>query len=64
MRSFQTERKLSALEAKFEANKIAFAPVVFQATKVMRDLGMLDLLFKHRKKGISLNKIAEAANVP
>ena len=59
MESFYTERKLSAVDAKFEANKIAFAPVVFQATKVMRDLGMLDLILDHRKSGISLEDIAK-----
>lgn len=63
MDSFYTERKLSAVDAKFEANKIAFAPVVFQATKVMRDLGMLDLILKNRKQGISLQDIATETNV-
>lgn len=63
MESFYTERKLSAVDAKFEANKIAFAPVVFQATKVMRDLGMLDLILKHRKNGISVEEIAKATNI-
>ena len=63
MKSFYTEKKLSAVEARFEANKIAFAPVVFQATKSMRDLGILDLLHKNRKLGISLNEIAKATNL-
>jgi len=33
--------KKSALQAKFDAQKIAFAPIMFQAAKALRDLGIL-----------------------
>lgn len=36
-----TKDTLSAIEAKQEAQKIAFAPIAFQATKALRDLGAL-----------------------
>lgn len=36
--------KLSALQAKTEAQKIAFAPVMFQAARALRDLGILEAL--------------------
>lgn len=41
----------SALQAKFDAQKIAFAPIMFQAAKALRDLDILDCLARHRKKG-------------
>jgi len=63
MKSFYTERRISAVDAKFEANKIAFAPVVFQATKVMRDLGILDLIFDNQTEGISLEEIAKTTDI-
>ncbi len=63
MESFYKERDLSAVDAKFEANKIAFAPVVFQATKVMRDLGILDLILQHQKNGISLEEIVKNISI-
>ena len=33
--------KLSAIEAKQEAQRIAFAPFMFQAAKALRDMGVL-----------------------
>jgi hypothetical protein len=35
----------SAIEAKFEAQKLAFAPLAFQATRAMRNLGILEALY-------------------
>jgi len=49
---------LSALDAKFNAQKIAFAPIMFQAARALRNLGILELLMKKRK-GITLEEIAE-----
>lgn len=48
----------SALEAKFKAQKIAFAPIMFQAARSLRNLGILELLMKERK-GLSSGDIAE-----
>ncbi len=38
----------SAIDAKFEAQKIAFAPVFFQAIMAMRNLGVLAYIFEKR----------------
>lgn len=54
--------QISSFEAIMEAQKIAFAPVVFQATIALKNLGILDLIFKHRK-GISLIDISEQTGV-
>lgn len=48
----------SALEAKFNAQKIAFAPIMFQAARALRNLGILALIMKNRK-GITLEDIAQ-----
>ena len=36
--------KKSAVQAKHDAQKIAFAPIMFQAAKALRDLGILKYL--------------------
>jgi hypothetical protein len=43
MRFFDSE-KLTAIEAKQEAQRIAFGPFIFQASKALRDLGVLEAL--------------------
>lgn len=57
------DRQMSALEAQFEAQKIAFAPVIFQVARSMRDLKILDILFKH-KDGLTLDELSELSNIP
>jgi len=54
---FFNQTDISAYEAQYEAQKIAFAPIVFQAARVMRDEGILELLYKHRKTGLSFDEI-------
>lgn len=53
----------SALQAKFEAQKIAFAPVVFQAAIAMRDLGILELLYKSKESGITAQAISNKLGI-
>ncbi len=48
---------ISALDAQFEAQKIAFAPVIFQVVMAMRKFGILKLLQEH-KEGLDIEKIA------
>ena len=48
----------TALQAKFDAQKIAFSPIMFQAAKALRDLGILEYLLKHRRKGAFLEDIS------
>jgi len=50
---------MNAVEAKFEAQKIAFAPLAFQAAYSLRELGILKAVSDNGKKGISAEDIAE-----
>ncbi len=53
-------KSIRAIDAMQEANKIAFAPFVFQAVISMRKLGISDLIFSYRKKGgISVKDISK-----
>jgi hypothetical protein len=54
----------TALQAKYDAQKIAFAPIVFQATKTLRDLGILDALFDNRQAGLSALEVADKLQLP
>ncbi len=59
MKNFYDKDTKTAFQAKFEAQKIAFAPVVFQAAKTMRDLGILELLNRHAQKGLTAEEVAQ-----
>ncbi|WP_430813707.1 methyltransferase [Carboxylicivirga sp. RSCT41] len=52
----------SALQAKFDAQKIAFAPIMFQAALALRNLGILELI-KSKRKGITIASIAEELKI-
>jgi len=52
----------TSFEAVQEAQRLAFAPVVFQATIAIRKLGILNLISKSRK-GISVQDIAQKLNI-
>lgn len=52
-------KKLSALEAKYEAQKIAYAPIIFQAVRALRDLGILEQLDQAGKQGVDAQAIAD-----
>ncbi len=60
---FKNNDTKTALEAQYEAQKIAFAPIVFQVARSMRDLGILDILFDNDKKGLSLDEIAQKTGI-
>lgn len=51
--------KSSAAQAKFDALKISFAPITFQATHALLKLNILELIDKHGNQGISAQNIAE-----
>jgi len=59
--SYGTDNK-SALNAKIDAQKIAFAPIVFQAVKTLRNLGILQVLDKS-SEGMTPNEIAQKTGV-
>ncbi|MBT4522687.1 MAG: methyltransferase domain-containing protein [Halieaceae bacterium] len=54
---------MSALEAKSNAQKIAFAPIVYHATRALRDLGILALLMRENKQGMDVPSIAAELNL-
>ncbi|HEV7380561.1 MAG TPA: methyltransferase [Dyadobacter sp.] len=56
------KKELSAIEAKYEAQKIAFGPMFFQSVIALRDLGILDFINKNRK-GVSIDTIVEKMDV-
>ena len=60
--NFGSDKK-TALQAKFDAQKIAFGPIMFQAAKALRDLGILELIKKRKKDGITLEEIAQELNL-
>jgi hypothetical protein len=49
--------KKRAVQAKFDAQKIAFGPIMFQAALAMRDLGILNLI-KDSEQGIAMEEVA------
>lgn len=56
----KTKTHIKAIDAVEEAERIAFAPFVFQTVVAMRKLGIFDVIFKNRKKGgIALRQIAD-----
>jgi ubiquinone/menaquinone biosynthesis C-methylase UbiE len=54
----------TALEAVEHAQWIALAPFVFQATRVLRDSGILAALEQSRPAGLTQEQIAETAGMP
>ncbi|TDE11392.1 methyltransferase [Dyadobacter psychrotolerans] len=56
------KKEMSAIEAKYEAQKIAFGPMFFQSVIALRDLGILDFINSHRK-GVSIDTIVEKLDV-
>ena len=60
---FQKNDTKSALEAQYAAQKIAFAPIIFQVAKSMRDLGILEVLYSHDKVGLTLDEISKKVNL-
>jgi ubiquinone/menaquinone biosynthesis C-methylase UbiE len=55
--------KKSAVEAKFNAQKIAFGPIMFQAARCMRSLGILKTLHDHRKEGLNTSEVARNCGI-
>ncbi|MEZ8098944.1 methyltransferase [Vibrio bivalvicida] len=53
----------NALEAKTEAQKLSFAPIVFQTARTLRDLGILSALDKAGEKGLSAVELAQQTQV-
>lgn len=61
-KKFDSGKKRS-LKARYEAQKIAFAPVVFQAVRLLRDLNILKVIEAAGKTGLKTEDIAEQTGV-
>ena len=55
--------KKSAYQAQFDAQKLAFAPIMFQAARALRNLGILEAL-RWANEGLSMEEVAEKCNLP
>ncbi len=53
----------TALEAKTEAQKLAFAPIVFHTARTLRDLGILEVLDSAGGEGLNAEQIAAKSGV-
>jgi hypothetical protein len=56
-------KPIKAITALEEAQKIAFAPFVFQTTVSLRDLGVLDYIFNHKNEENSIANLSEVLNI-
>jgi hypothetical protein len=61
MKDFGSDKK-NVVQANLDAQKIAFAPMMFQAAKSLRNLGILEYLFNKDKA--SIETIATELNLP
>ena len=59
---FKTD-DIRALDAKFEAQKIAFSPLCFQAVRSMLEFGILQKISDSGKNGIGYSELAEKTNI-
>ena len=60
---FSSDSK-TAYEALSEAQRIAFAPIVFQSCRVLRNTGVLDLVQRSGSVGMTLDEVAAAIGLP
>lgn len=59
---FKTDN-IRAVDAKFEAQKIAFAPMCYQAVRTMLELGMMQAINDAGEAGITRKELAEKAKI-
>lgn len=62
MHFFETEKK-SALQAKEDAQRLAFAPFAFQTGRVLRDSGILKILQESGSIGLTLSEVVEKSQL-
>jgi hypothetical protein len=58
-----TKDAIRAVDAKFEAQKIAFAPLTFQAVRALLELGLLKAVSDSGEEGITIEKAAQKAGI-
>jgi len=59
----QNQDPFNALEAKTEAQKLSFAPIVFHTARTLRDLGILAALDKAGEQGADAIQLSEVTGV-
>ena len=62
--NYYSEDTKTALQSKEYAQFIAFAPMVFHASKILRDKGLLAEIHKAGPGGISLEKLTSVSGLP
>jgi len=60
---FYTNKKISALDAQYEAQRIAFMPLTFQSAYSMRELGILKVISKAGSTGASTAEISKECGI-
>ena len=56
-----SKKPMRAIDALQEAQKIAFAPFIFQATVSLKELGIFDYIFENNQKGgVTISEISKA----
>jgi hypothetical protein len=60
--NFGSDKK-RAVQAKFDAQKIVFGPIMFQAARALRNLGILQLV-KESDDGITMEEVAQKLHLP
>jgi len=55
--------KIKAVDAKFEAQKIAFSPLTFQAVRALLEFGVLKNISDSGEKGLTLDEAAKGAGI-
>ncbi len=63
MKFFRKDKK-TAFEAKEAAQWIAFGPVVFQAARVLRNSGILQVIEESATNGLTIGEISEKVKLP
>lgn len=58
-----SEDAISAIDAKFEAQKIAFAPLTFQAIRALLELGVMKKISDSGDEGISAKELSLATGI-
>src|SRR5690554_6548056 len=54
---------ISAVDAKYEAQKISFAPVAFQCARVLRDTGILHVVANAKAEGATVQEIQQKTDI-
>jgi len=54
----------TAIEAKCEAQRLAFAPFMFQAARILRDHGLLEALRQSGTRGLTLDELTTGRDLP